>query len=130
MTPFQEWLGQVGLAHCAQVLIENGIDFDVAQGLTESDLRSVGLNLGDSRRLLQALVRIGQKAAASPANAVAADIPRRMHVPPDERRLLTVVFCDIVAYTDLAHRLDPEELKAVIRDYRRACSKVVAHFDG
>jgi hypothetical protein len=39
MGPFQEWLGQVGLAHCAQVLVENGIDFDVAQGLTESDLR-------------------------------------------------------------------------------------------
>jgi class 3 adenylate cyclase len=40
------------------------------------------------------------------------------------------MFCDIVGYTDLSHQLDPEELKAVIRDYRKACTKVVAKYDG
>ena len=133
MPAFLEWLGHVGLTHCAQALIENGIDFDVAQGLTESDLRSFGLNLGDSRRLLQALSKLGgQKTAASSGDGVAVvDIASRpIHAALDERRHLTVMFCDLVGYTELAQRLDPEELKGVIRGFRKACGKVVAHYDG
>jgi class 3 adenylate cyclase/tetratricopeptide (TPR) repeat protein len=132
VTPFVEWLEQVGLAHCAQTLIDNGIDFDVAQGLTESDLRGLGLNLGDSRRLLQAVTRLGQQTIGPSGDAVAViDVaPKSTHAPLDERRQLTVMFCDIVGFTDLAHRLDPEELKGIIRDYRKACTKVVAHYDG
>jgi SAM domain (Sterile alpha motif) len=46
---FREWLGQIGLARCGQVLLENGIDFDIAPDLTENDLLSIGLNLGDTK---------------------------------------------------------------------------------
>ena len=132
MTAFAEWLGQVGLAHCAQALVENGIDFDIAQGLTESDLRSLGLNLGDSRRLLQALTKLGQTSAAPPAaGAAVIDVaPKPVRAPQDERRQLTVMFCDIVGSTELAHRLDPEELKGVIREYRHVCTRVVTRWEG
>lgn len=133
MTAFLEWLGHVGLTHCAQALIENGIDFDVAPGLTESDLRSFGLNLGDSRRFLQALTKLGgQKTAAASGDGVAViDIASTpIHVALDERRQLTVMFCDLVGYTELAQRLDPEELKGMIRAFRKACSKVVSYYDG
>ena len=132
MTAFVEWLEQVGLGHCARTLVDSGIDFDVAQGLTESDLRGIGLNLGDSRRLLQAVTKLGDQTIAPSAGAVTViDVaPKSTHTPPDERRQLTVMFCDIVGFTDLAHRLDPEELKGIIRDYRKACTKVVAQYDG
>ena len=131
MTAFQEWLGRMGLLHCAQTLIENGIDFDVAQSLTENDLRGLGLNLGDSRRLLQALAKLGQSTTTLSADGVAVtDTASRPRATLDERRLLSVMFCDIVGYTDLAHRLDPEELKAITRDYRKACAATVAHYDG
>ena len=132
MTAFVEWLEQVGLAHCTQTLVDNGIDFDVAEGLTESDLRGLGLNLGDSRRLLQAVTRLGHQTITPSGDAVAIiDVaPKSTHTPLDERRQLTVMFCDIVGYTDLSHRLDPEELKGIIRDYRKACAEVVAHYDG
>jgi class 3 adenylate cyclase len=132
LTPFVEWLEQIGLAHCARTLVDNGIDFDVAQGLTESDLRGLGLNLGDSRRLLQAVTKLAGQTIAASAGAVAViDIaPKSTHTHPDERRQLTVMFCDIVGYTDLADRTDPEELKKIIRDYRKACATVVAHYEG
>jgi class 3 adenylate cyclase/tetratricopeptide (TPR) repeat protein len=132
VTAFVEWLEQVGLAHCAQTLVDNGIDFDVAQGLTETDLRGLGLNLGDSRRLLQAVTRLGPQTIGLSDDAVTVVdiVPKPTHTSLDERRQLTVMFCDIVGYTDLAHRLDPEELKGIIRDYRSACTKVVAHYDG
>jgi len=132
VTPFPEWLEQIGLGHCARTLLDNGIDFDVAQGLTESDLRGIGLNLGDSRRLLQAVTKLGDQTIARSASSVAViDVAAKpTHTPPDERRQLTVMFCDLVGFTDLAHRLDPEELKGIIREYRKACTKVVAQYDG
>src|SRR4029450_13221058 len=132
MTAFLEWLGQVGLGHCAQRLLENGIDFDVAPGLTESDLRSLGLNLGDSRRLLQALRMLTQRDAAASVEGVAGiDASSQAgRAVPDEQRQLTVMFCDLVHFTDLAQRVDPEELKGVVRAFRRVCTEVVVHYDG
>jgi class 3 adenylate cyclase/tetratricopeptide (TPR) repeat protein len=132
MSAFLDWLGQVGLAHCAPALIENGIDFDVARSLTESELRTFGLNLGDSRRLLQALGRLGEKKTGedSGARTLHGSRSKAAHPSRDERRQLTVMFCDIVGYTELAHRLDPEELKSVIQDYRKTCTDIVVHYDG
>ncbi len=47
-----------------------------------------------------------------------------------ERRQITVLFCDLVGSTELAHRLDPEDASALIRRYQDACSAAVARFDG
>ena len=47
-----------------------------------------------------------------------------------ERRQLTVMFCDLVGSTALSRRLDPEDLREVIRAYRAACAEVVVRFDG
>ncbi|MGB6388551.1 MAG: adenylate/guanylate cyclase domain-containing protein [Methyloceanibacter sp.] len=50
--------------------------------------------------------------------------------PEGERRLLTVMFCDLVGSTELSTYLDPEDLGAIIRDYQETCAKVIAQFDG
>ena len=42
---------------------------------------------------------------------------RRAHEA--ERRQLTVLFCDLVGSTMLSGQLDPEDLRAVVRAYRR-----------
>jgi len=39
-----------------------------------------------------------------------------------ERRQMTVMFCDLVGSTPLAEKLDPEELREVIRAYQEACA--------
>lgn len=52
------------------------------------------------------------------------------HASRGERRLLTVMFCDLMGSTELANRLDPEELRDVMDAYRSACAKVVARYDG
>ena len=47
-----------------------------------------------------------------------------------ERRQLTVMLCDLVAWTALAQHLDPEELVEVIQAYRRRCADTVAAHSG
>src|SRR5207244_3120803 len=47
-----------------------------------------------------------------------------------ERRQLTVLFCDLVGSTLLAERLDPEELREVVRAYQEMCTAVIDRFEG
>jgi TOMM system kinase/cyclase fusion protein len=77
--------------------------------------------------------------AAQPGQAIAeqgglpdllASPPPTVVAPAAERRQLTVMFCDLVDSTVLASRLDPEELREVVRAYQEACAKVIARFEG
>ena len=59
-----------------------------------------------------------------------ASLPAAYHALDAERRQLTVLFCDLVDSTALASRLDPEDLRDVIRAYQGTCAEVIQHFDG
>lgn len=50
--------------------------------------------------------------------------------PDAERRQLTVMFCDLVASTPLAERLDPEDLREVVRAYREVCIGAIGRVEG
>src|SRR4029450_10064717 len=47
-----------------------------------------------------------------------------------ERRQLTVMFCDLVDSTALSSRLDPEDLREVVRAYQTACEEVIQRYGG
>jgi class 3 adenylate cyclase/tetratricopeptide (TPR) repeat protein len=47
-----------------------------------------------------------------------------------ERRQVTVVFCDIVGWSEIAERLDLEDAGDVLRSYHEACARAVAHEGG
>jgi class 3 adenylate cyclase/tetratricopeptide (TPR) repeat protein len=47
-----------------------------------------------------------------------------------ERRPLSVMFCDLVGSTALSSRLDPEDLREVIRTYQACVATTIQHFDG
>ena len=51
-------------------------------------------------------------------------------LPGAERRQLTVMFCDLVGSTALSTRLDPEEMREVIRSYQEVCAAIVPAYDG
>src|SRR5262249_58142551 len=51
--------------------------------------------------------------------------------PPEaERRQLTVLFCDLVGSTALAVKLDPEDMREVIRAFQDSCAAVVTQMGG
>jgi len=59
-----------------------------------------------------------------------SDTLQQAIVPGAERRQLTVMFCDIVDSTSLSEKLDPEDLRGVIRVYQENCTKVIRRFEG
>ncbi|CAN5301249.1 adenylate/guanylate cyclase domain-containing protein [soil metagenome] len=50
--------------------------------------------------------------------------------PEAERRQLTVMFCDLVGSTPLAERVDPEDLRDILRQYRETVVEEIGRFGG
>jgi len=47
-----------------------------------------------------------------------------------ERRPLSVMFCDLIGSTALSSRLDPEDLREVIRSYQACVATTIRQFNG
>src|SRR5215471_17020784 len=54
----------------------------------------------------------------------------KRNTPEAERRQLTVLFCDLVDSTALSERLDPEELREVVRTYQQTSTAVIDRYAG
>lgn len=46
------------------------------------------------------------------------------------RRQLTILFCDLVGSTSLSERLDPEEMRDVLREYQSIADEVISRYGG
>ena len=95
---------------------------------------------GDSDPVSDASTRSNASAAAGAANCTATGaaattasgtLPsRQQHAGDPERRYLSVMFCDLVGSTDLSGRIDPEDLRLVIRAYQRVVSGAIHRYEG
>jgi predicted ATPase/class 3 adenylate cyclase len=129
MLDVSRWLAEQGLGHHAEVFAKNGIAGDILRDLTDTDLKELGLNLGDRKRLLNAIAALDagptQDRVVPPESIATAAVPREA-----ERRQLTVMFVDLVGSTALSQRLDPEEMGQVLRDYQNTVAGEIARFEG
>src|SRR5689334_2149679 len=137
MTPFGTWLAEIGLGNYADVFAANKIDFDVIHQMTDADLRELGLALGDRKRLLQAITRLNAQSAtetgipsAALAKATTESLSESAVSHTAERRPLSVMFCDLIGSTALSARLDPEDLREVIRSYQACVAATIQQFNG
>jgi class 3 adenylate cyclase len=120
-----DWLCGLGLERYAAAFRENDVDSEVLADLTANDLIGLGVtSIGHQRRLFAAIAALSKK------ESVASVAPPAPSSDRAERRQLTVMFRDLVGSTELAVRLDPEDLRAVIGQYHRALAATVARFDG
>ncbi len=90
--------------------------------------------LEQTRRRLEArideqmaeLVRTGELARFLPRQVADGLLKGRLHATEDfERRRITVLFADMVGFTDLAESLEPEELAEVLNSYLREMTAAV-----
>ena len=134
MQSLVDWLQQLGLERYAPVFAENEVDLEALRLLAEQDLQQLGLPLGPRKKLLKAIA--GLNGAETPALEPAGRSSEvNLSAAPSssttgERRQLTVLFCDMVGFTELANRLDPEVLREVIRSYEDACAVCLTRYEG
>ncbi|HLG49833.1 MAG TPA: adenylate/guanylate cyclase domain-containing protein [Reyranella sp.] len=141
----KSWLSGIGLGSHAENFASNGIDWDVLLELNETDLKELGLSLGDRKRLLKAISGLKRDAptaevsmplapsvASQPrtSNVVQLASARTDHGPAAERRSITVMFVDLVGSTPLSEKLDPEDLREVLRAFHEGCAAAIEAEDG
>ncbi len=126
------WLRELGLERYAPVFVENDVNLEALRLLTDADLVSLGVSLGHRRVLFKALAELNGSSPAALAGEVLAEaVPGRSRSRAEgERRQLTVLFCDMVGFTELASRLDPEVLQGIVRSYEDNCAACVTRYEG
>jgi class 3 adenylate cyclase/tetratricopeptide (TPR) repeat protein len=121
--PISEWLEANGLERFISIFEENEIDLTTLRVLTDSDLKEIGLPFGPRKRILNLLSEERQLNKSETGAAL-------IGAPVGERRQLTVLFCDMVGFTELAQRLDPEALQVVVRAYEDTCANCIIRYEG
>jgi len=112
------WLHDLGLGQYEQAFRENDIDAGLLPTLTAEDLHELGvLSLGHRKRLLAAIAAIGGPGDPRPVETPAVS-PSGAAISQAERRQLTLMFADLVGSTSLSSRLDPEDMREVLRLYQ------------
>jgi class 3 adenylate cyclase len=136
MTPIEDiraWLEAVGLGRFADLFEANEIDAEAVIELTDDHVKELGIPLGPRGKLLKAIAKLRiyergeQQSSVASQPPAATPIERRVEA---ERRQLTVMFVDLVGSTELAGRLDPEDMGQVIRAYQSCCTEVVEGWGG
>jgi class 3 adenylate cyclase len=124
MQTIEDWLAQLGLGKYAAAFIENDVDLRALPHVAESDLRELGVSLGHRKIILAAINGLAQQPPDEQQPApVATDAAA-------DRRLLSVLFCDLVGSTALSEQLDPEDMHELIRRYQDSVAGAVTRFGG
>ena len=137
MDDIRAWLSKLGLSQYADAFEHNDVAPDLLPTLTDQDLRELGVqSLGHRKMLLKAIGELdrAELRALAPTSGVRTAPPTAAPVAAagaeGERRQLTVMFCDLVGSTALSERLDPEELRDVVRAYQESAARVIETFGG
>ena len=152
MSEIRTWLEALDLGQYADAFEAEQVLIEHLPELTSDDLKDLGLPLGPRKTLLKATRPPATESAPSPLPqpvspapsaaadraAVAADASPADENPDrgttitagGERRQLTVMFCDLVDSTALSGRLDPEDLRNVVRAYQETAAAVITRYEG
>jgi class 3 adenylate cyclase/tetratricopeptide (TPR) repeat protein len=130
-TDLESWLDSLGFGQYAATFVANAVDLDIAADLTDADLITLGVApLGHRKRLLNAIADLRRSRLDSFVGGIdALRDGARIHRQA-ERRQVSVLFCDLVGSTELAMRLDPEELAPIINRYHATAGETVRQMGG
>jgi SAM domain (Sterile alpha motif) len=126
------WLRELGLERYAQAFRDNDVDAKVLPRLTAEDLKEIGISSAGHRRNLLAAIEAlrPEPVSPKPVEPSATKPPAAEPSREAERRQLTVMFVDLVGSTALSARLDPEDMREVIRSYQNAVAGEITRFEG
>ena len=128
------WLRSLDLERYEAAFRENDVDAKLLVNLTADDLKELGVtSVGHRRQLLEAIaaLRLEGPPSGDPLRlSTGPAAPQGSSDSTAERRPLSVMFCDLIGSTALSSRLDPEDLRDVIRTYQACVAATIQSFDG
>src|SRR6266516_1572912 len=130
MIDLQQWLEQIGLAQYADVFAKHDIDWETLPELNEQDLEKLGISLGHRKKLIKAISETCSTSLQAPKQFAETRSATRTANARAERRHLTVLLCDLVGSTALSARLDPEDLRRILREFQRCCGDAIRRYEG
>ena len=99
--------------------------------LDDEDIEDIKSDLIDAKRLARdedGKVIVWLSDASDDAKPVGQELEPVPAVA--DRRLITVMFCDIVGSTEYSTRFDAEELREIVREYQEICAAIIVRCDG
>ena len=133
MSDIERWLRQLELDQYATVFEQNHIGLELLADLDHETLKEIGVSSAGHRLRMLKAVAGGVEPAAPAArdDTQSSDPPAASPAPAEaQRRQLTVMFCDLVGSTALSTRLDPEDLRELMRAFQDRCAGAVSRFGG
>jgi class 3 adenylate cyclase len=131
MGDVDRWLKTLGLDCYSRIFLEHEIDADTLRELTDRDLRELRIPIGHRKRILAGIRQLEARTIGASNETRSgwkrALLPWRRDA---ERRVLTILFVDMVESTSFAQRLDPEDLANLMNAFHETCSRVVGRFGG
>ncbi|MFL5256483.1 MAG: AAA family ATPase [Rhodopila sp.] len=134
-----DWLKSLGLERYEAAFRANDVTVGLLPILTADDLRDIGVtSVGHRRRILDAIAPLRLVRIPDPTLVEVSSDPGMSRAPSGptasgpvaERRPLSVMFCDLIGSTALSSRLDPEDLREVIRSYQARVASTIQQFNG
>lgn len=131
MSDIRNWLEEHGLGEFTAIFVEERVELETLPDLTEQDLKDLGFPLGSRKKLLRAISSLNEGSRVAP-DLGPVESPPTTAMPSGgaERRQLTVMFCDLVGSTELAQRLDPEDLRLINRHYQELAREAIESHEG
>ncbi|MFK8049719.1 MAG: adenylate/guanylate cyclase domain-containing protein [Halioglobus sp.] len=134
MSDINSWLAELGLEKYIPAFVQAEINYETLPDLLEEDLKELGLPLGPRRRVWGAILRLGKDFPSSDVEATTSvaspDVSTPLAQSDAERRHMTVMFVDLVGSTEMATRMDPEDMRDVITGYQNTVAGIVSRFEG
>ncbi|MEZ2128700.1 MULTISPECIES: adenylate/guanylate cyclase domain-containing protein [unclassified Sinorhizobium] len=131
----EQWLRSLELQQYITAFRDNDIEAEVLARLTAEDLKEIGVrSVGHRRKLLDAIAELRDLSSSKSLENLREPTPSTQPVAAPttgaERRQLTVMFVDLVGSTALATRLDPEEVRELLREFQNTVAGEVLRFKG
>ncbi len=136
MQTIEDWLSQLGLGKYMEAFVQNDVDLRALPHITEADLQELGVSLGHRKIILAAIneperPRLDALPLASlPLEGFEPQTTEVPQEPTADRRLLSVLFCDLVGSTALSAELDPEDMHELTRRYQDSVAGAITRFGG
>lgn len=115
----RSFLTEIDLADFHPVFEANDIGMDLIRELTQDDLRELGLNIGQRKRLTSASEQL--------KNIKGEALEARLK---PERRQISVLFADLIGSTRLSTKFDAEDWAAILQNYHGVCASASENWGG